>query len=188
MEGAACCGLVAEDHDEIRGTCTNEAGNKSKRSTAKLLQQNRPYPAARQIFRIKKSTRPHFLILRRQLLRILFRRPTRLKAMLLNASTLMGLLATLGTTYASRKCATPDPPAELLAKSRELKAQADALKEAGVMVSKAPITVNAWFHVVSASETLADGNITVSAITSEYVPCDDQLRIRMRCFKTRSRF
>lgn len=80
--------------------------------------------------------------------------------MLLNASTLMGLLATLGTTYASRKCATPDPPAELLAKSRELKAQADALKEAGVMVSKAPITVNAWFHVVSASETLADGNIT----------------------------
>lgn len=108
--------------------------------------------------------------------------------MLLKASTLMGLLATLGTTYASRKCATPDPPAELLAKSRELKAQADALKEAGVMVSKAPITVNAWFHVVSASGTLADGNITVSAIMSEYVPCDDQLRIRMRCFKTRLRF
>lgn len=80
VEGAACCGLVAEDHDEIRGTCTNEAGNKSNRSTAKLLQQNRPYPAARQIFRTKKSTRPHFLILRRQLLRILFRRPTRLKS------------------------------------------------------------------------------------------------------------
>ncbi|KAH7043345.1 extracellular metalloprotease [Macrophomina phaseolina] len=104
--------------------------------------------------------------------------------MFITKPTLIGLLATIGPANAIRTCGTLDPPAELLQKSRELKAQSDALKEAGVMVSKAPITVNTWFHVVAASEALEDGNITdemlngqIDVLNSNFAPHSIQFNL-----------
>ncbi|EKG13569.1 Peptidase M43 pregnancy-associated plasma-A [Macrophomina phaseolina MS6] len=104
--------------------------------------------------------------------------------MFITKPTLIGLLATIGPANAIRTCGTLDPPAELLQKSRELKAHSDALKEAGVMVSKAPITVNTWFHVVAASEALEDGNITdemlngqIDVLNSNFAPHSIQFNL-----------
>ncbi|KKY13372.1 putative metalloprotease 1 [Diplodia seriata] len=75
----------------------------------------------------------------------------------------LGLLAFLvGAAAAKPRCTTPDPPSELLASVAEKK-----VKDADIMRAKAPITIDAWFHVVAASDAVEDANITNAMVQDQ---------------------
>ncbi|KAL1620272.1 hypothetical protein SLS56_009706 [Neofusicoccum ribis] len=74
----------------------------------------------------------------------------------------VGLSAMLGAVNAAGpRCSTSDPPAEFFEKSLEMNAREKAIKQAGILRARAPITVNTWFHVVAASDAVEDANISV---------------------------
>ncbi|KAL1615727.1 hypothetical protein SLS54_008857 [Diplodia seriata] len=75
----------------------------------------------------------------------------------------LGLLAFLvGAAAAQPRCTTPDPPSELLANVAGMK-----VKNAGITRAKAPITIDAWFHVVAASDAVEDANITDAMVQDQ---------------------
>lgn len=73
------------------------------------------------------------------------------------------------TAAAQVRCATPEPPKELLEHAAEMKAQENAMKAAGIQQARAPIAINAWFHVIAASDAVEDANLTVEYFFSSFI-------------------
>ncbi|KAK0642679.1 Extracellular metalloprotease [Lasiodiplodia hormozganensis] len=96
-----------------------------------------------------------------------------------------GIVALLVQTAAAQvRCATSDPAKELLEHEAEMKAQEKEMKDAGIQQARAPITINAWFHVIAASDAVEDANLTdemlqnqFEVLNSNYAPHDIQFNL-----------
>lgn len=89
-------------------------------------------------------------------------------AMFYKTSMLAGLMATTVLGHAVHKrdtfgCGAPEPSEALLETARQMSLQEQAVKESGLKMAQAAISVPTWFHVVAASQSEEDGYVSVSA-------------------------
>ncbi|KAL0260986.1 hypothetical protein SLS55_004678 [Diplodia seriata] len=72
------------------------------------------------------------------------------------------------TAMARDRCAAPEPSEELLEVSREMGLREAAAREAGISARQSgSITVDTWFHVVAASNSVANGYITDAMLADQ---------------------
>ncbi|KKY18974.1 putative metalloprotease 1 precursor [Diplodia seriata] len=72
------------------------------------------------------------------------------------------------TAMARDRCAAPEPSEELLEVSRDMGLREAAAREAGISARQSgSITVDTWFHVVAASNSVANGYITDAMLADQ---------------------
>ncbi|KAF4313664.1 hypothetical protein SLS57_010268 [Botryosphaeria dothidea] len=92
--------------------------------------------------------------------------------MFYKTSMLAGLMATTVLGHAVHKrdtfgCGAPEPSEALLETARQMSLQEQAVKESGLKMAQAAISVPTWFHVVAASQSEEDGYVSDSQLEEQ---------------------